>query len=162
MHGPVHAWLKQCCAPDQDALSLAESPFLMHPVENKRVGLYHTPVAILDFASLYPSLYRAHNLCYTTLLHPDDAAAFPPEQVFTTPTGVCCKGSAVLCHPFLHALAHACMHAVQRSIAMFSDMRAHAGCTTGNHVMQQSWDPMGRGLHACSGICLNRRPCALF
>jgi DNA polymerase delta subunit 1 len=59
----------------------------MHPVENKRVGLYHSPVAILDFASLYPSLYRAHNLCYTTLLHADDAAAFPPEQVFTTPTG---------------------------------------------------------------------------
>ena len=30
----------------------------MHPVENKRVGLYHNPIAILDFASLYPSLYR--------------------------------------------------------------------------------------------------------
>ena len=42
----------------QDALSLAESPYLMHPVENKRVGLYHNPIAILDFASLYPSLYR--------------------------------------------------------------------------------------------------------
>ena len=72
----------------QDAFALAESPFLMHPVENKRVGLYKTPIAILDFASLYPSLYRAYNLCYTTLLHAEDTAAFPPEQVFTTPTGV--------------------------------------------------------------------------
>ncbi len=42
---------------------------------------------VLDFASLYPSLFRAHNMCYTTLLHEDDAKALPPGQVFTAPTG---------------------------------------------------------------------------
>ena len=26
------------------------------------------PIATLDFASLYPSIMMAHNLCYTTLL----------------------------------------------------------------------------------------------
>ena len=41
---------------------LAESPHLMHPVENRTVGLYRTPVVVLDFASLYPSLFRAYNM----------------------------------------------------------------------------------------------------
>lgn len=31
-------------------------------------GYYDAPIATLDFASLYPSIMMAHNLCYTTLL----------------------------------------------------------------------------------------------
>ncbi|KAK6024637.1 DNA polymerase family B, partial [Ostertagia ostertagi] len=31
-------------------------------------GFYNEPIATLDFASLYPSIMIAHNLCYTTLL----------------------------------------------------------------------------------------------
>ena len=31
-------------------------------------GYYRDPVATLDFASLYPSIMMAHNLCYSTLL----------------------------------------------------------------------------------------------
>ncbi|GMK56891.1 hypothetical protein CspeluHIS016_0307310 [Cutaneotrichosporon spelunceum] len=31
-------------------------------------GYYDTPITTLDFASLYPSIMMAHNLCYTTLL----------------------------------------------------------------------------------------------
>lgn len=33
-----------------------------------RVGYYDTPVAVFDFASLYPSIIMANNLCYSTLL----------------------------------------------------------------------------------------------
>lgn len=36
-------------------------------IEPKR-RYYDVPVATLDFASLYPSIMQAHNLCYTTLL----------------------------------------------------------------------------------------------
>lgn len=35
------------------------------------VGYYNTPVAVFDFASLYPSIIMANNLCYTTLLTDD-------------------------------------------------------------------------------------------
>ena len=31
-------------------------------------GFYKDPVATLDFASLYPSIMMAHNLCYSTLV----------------------------------------------------------------------------------------------
>ncbi|KAH7890713.1 DNA polymerase family B-domain-containing protein [Phlebopus sp. FC_14] len=31
-------------------------------------GYYDSPIATLDFSSLYPSIMMAHNLCYTTLL----------------------------------------------------------------------------------------------
>ncbi|KAK4688039.1 DNA polymerase delta subunit 1, partial [Tremellales sp. Uapishka_1] len=31
-------------------------------------GYYDVPITTLDFASLYPSIMQAHNLCYTTLL----------------------------------------------------------------------------------------------
>ncbi|KAF8421003.1 DNA polymerase family B-domain-containing protein [Tirmania nivea] len=37
-------------------------------------GYYDVPIATLDFASLYPSIMQAHNLCYTTLLKPEMAA----------------------------------------------------------------------------------------
>lgn len=71
----------------QDATPLSEHPFLIHPVETGTVGLYRQPVAILDFASLYPSLYRAYNLCYSTLLHSEDQGRFGKDQVTVTPTG---------------------------------------------------------------------------
>jgi DNA polymerase delta subunit 1 len=33
-----------------------------------RTGAYYSPITALDFASLYPSIMCAHNLCYSTLV----------------------------------------------------------------------------------------------
>merc|ERR1719433_1003810 len=43
-------------------------------------GFYDKPIATLDFASLYPSIMMAHNLCYTTLMRQDQVANLPAEQ----------------------------------------------------------------------------------
>ncbi|KAI9221526.1 DNA polymerase family B-domain-containing protein [Blastocladiella britannica] len=53
-------------------------------------GYYDVPIATLDFASLYPSIMMAHNLCYTTLVqkHVIDALQLKPDVDYTvTPTG---------------------------------------------------------------------------
>lgn len=39
-------------------------------VIDPQVGFYEKPIATLDFASLYPSIMMAHNLCYSTLINP--------------------------------------------------------------------------------------------
>jgi DNA polymerase delta subunit 1 len=42
-----------------------EGAYVLEPM----VGFYEEPIATLDFASLYPSIMMAHNLCYTTLVN---------------------------------------------------------------------------------------------
>ncbi|CAD7696782.1 unnamed protein product [Ostreobium quekettii] len=50
-------------------------------------GFYENPVATLDFASLYPSIMMAHNLCYTTLVPKHRVNELPPGDVETSPSG---------------------------------------------------------------------------
>lgn len=53
-------------------------------------GYYDVPVATLDFASLYPSIIQAHNLCYTTLLTKKAVEVFhlkKDEDYIVTPNG---------------------------------------------------------------------------
>ena len=60
-------------------------------IEPKR-GYYDVPISTLDFASLYPSIMMAHNLCYTSLL---DKATIErldlkqDEDYTRAPTGDC-------------------------------------------------------------------------
>ena len=58
-----------------------------HVFEPKR-GYYEDPIVTLDFASLYPSIMQAHNLCYSThlLRGPGDMS---PDKFVKTPTGDC-------------------------------------------------------------------------
>ncbi|KAJ2565904.1 DNA-directed DNA polymerase delta [Coemansia sp. RSA 1822] len=60
-------------------------------IDPKR-GYYDIPIATLDFASLYPSIMMAHNLCYTTLLnkHTIDRLGLVKDIDYTvTPTNDC-------------------------------------------------------------------------
>nr|BAO20824.1 DNA polymerase delta catalytic subunit [Thereuonema tuberculata] len=51
------------------------------------VGYYNEPIATLDFASLYPSIMIAHNLCYTTVLKKQsDRENLNPEDFIKTPS----------------------------------------------------------------------------
>ncbi|XP_054160471.1 DNA polymerase delta catalytic subunit-like [Oppia nitens] len=50
-------------------------------------GYYDVPIATLDFASLYPSIMMAHNLCYTTLLQPKKINEMKEDQYIRTPAG---------------------------------------------------------------------------
>jgi len=54
-------------------------------IEPKR-GFYKEPITTLDFASLYPSIMIAHNLCYTTLIEDKTKLALlQPSQYTKTP-----------------------------------------------------------------------------
>ncbi|TQE13058.1 hypothetical protein C1H46_001433 [Malus baccata] len=54
-----------------------------------KAGFYENPIATLDFASLYPSIMMAYNLCYCTLVKPEvvHKLNIPPECVNKTPSG---------------------------------------------------------------------------
>jgi hypothetical protein len=93
--GPLHEWLAQQYKaakylPINSLSNWLKSPFICYGPERARptaqLPFLHLQ-AILDFASLYPSLFIGHNLCYSTLLHPDDVAGLKEEDVLTTPTG---------------------------------------------------------------------------
>ncbi|CAI0414266.1 unnamed protein product [Linum tenue] len=58
-------------------------------VLDAKKGFYEKPIATLDFASLYPSIMMAYNLCYCTLVTPEDVKKLnlPPECVNKTPLG---------------------------------------------------------------------------
>ena len=50
-------------------------------------GYYTRPIATLDFASLYPSIMIANNLCYSSLIRPEDLHKLDSDQYIRTPYG---------------------------------------------------------------------------
>ena len=55
-------------------------------IEPKK-AYYEVPIATLDFASLYPSIMQAYNLCYSTLVSNQDVDKLPPNTCEKSPTG---------------------------------------------------------------------------
>ncbi|KAK9135052.1 hypothetical protein Syun_014382 [Stephania yunnanensis] len=66
-----------------------EATFEGATVLEAKTGFYEKPIATLDFASLYPSIMMAYNLCYCTLVKPEDVRKLnlPPGCVNKTPSG---------------------------------------------------------------------------
>ena len=59
-------------------------------VLDAKAGYYPDPIATLDFASLYPSIMQAWNLCYTTVVFKGQLGkmkSLDSSQYITTPTG---------------------------------------------------------------------------
>jgi len=54
---------------------------------------YTDPIATLDFASLYPSIMQAYNLCYSTLVSPTDVSKLDPSTYKKSENG----------HVFVHS-----------------------------------------------------------
>lgn len=54
---------------------------------------YEIPIATLDFASLYPSIMQAYNLCYSTMVSPQEASKIDPSKVKRSENG----------HNFVHS-----------------------------------------------------------
>lgn len=55
-------------------------------------GFYSTPVLVVDFASLYPSIIQAHNLCYSTIIPATSLCQYPnltcsDYETFNLPSG---------------------------------------------------------------------------
>eukprot|EP01134_Creolimax_fragrantissima_P003471 CFRG3471T1 len=70
--------------PSQQADEQYEGATVIEP----NAGYYDTPITTLDFASLYPSIMMAHNLCYTTLIKGNPASlGLGPDDYIKTPTG---------------------------------------------------------------------------
>ena len=56
--------------PSPTPLEVARMPALESQplVDEPRSGYYEYPVLVFDFASLYPSVIAAYNMCYSTIL----------------------------------------------------------------------------------------------
>lgn len=63
--------------------STYEGATVIEPIK----AYYEVPIATLDFASLYPSIMQAYNLCYSSLVSSEDVAKLSPDQYEKSPSG---------------------------------------------------------------------------
>jgi DNA polymerase delta subunit 1 len=56
-------------------------------VIDPKKAYYETPVATLDFASLYPSIMQAYNLCYSTMISQEESGKLSSDMYEKSPSG---------------------------------------------------------------------------
>ncbi|KAG9457177.1 hypothetical protein H6P81_001685 [Aristolochia fimbriata] len=80
---------KNLVIPNAKGQGSGQDTFEGATVLEAKAGFYEKPIATLDFASLYPSIMMAYNLCYCTLVTPSDVRKYnlPPECINKTPSG---------------------------------------------------------------------------
>lgn len=68
-------------------------------VISPKIGMYYDPIAGLDFASLYPSIMMAYNMCYSTIIVDKDILEYAKENniPFKTVTWETCVGIDTSC-----------------------------------------------------------------
>ena len=70
--------------PDDKSITI-EGKFEGATVLKAQTGVYFDPICGLDFASLYPSILRSFNMCYSTLVLPGSPE---PSEVYKVDTGL--------------------------------------------------------------------------
>lgn len=78
----VRVWSIAQCRYEQVGGGEDEETYEGATVIDPKKGYYDVPIATLDFASLYPSIMMAHNLCYTSLLSPTVRSTMDPSLYF--------------------------------------------------------------------------------
>ena len=56
-------------------------------VIDPKKAYYQVPIATLDFASLYPSIMQAYNLCYSTMVANEDLSKLSEDDYEKSPSG---------------------------------------------------------------------------
>jgi len=72
--------------PDDKSITI-EGKFEGATVLEAKKGVYYDVISGLDFASLYPSILRSYNLCYSTLIVPGGEQP-PEDQLYRIETGL--------------------------------------------------------------------------
>jgi len=65
-----------------ESRSKSDGKFEGADVLDPATGFYKDPIVTLDFASLYPSIMMAHNICYTTLIKKNIAEKLLTEDMY--------------------------------------------------------------------------------
>ncbi|KAH7292764.1 hypothetical protein KP509_29G084300 [Ceratopteris richardii] len=80
---------KNLLVPNVKGQGSGQDTFEGATVLEAKAGFHEKPIATLDFASLYPSIMMAYNLCYCTLVRAEDISKLniPPEHISRTPSG---------------------------------------------------------------------------